>query len=152
MSCISKTIIFHEAIQHCRWKSVLQKVLKQVKLEEYKTQTFEEIYSNIYLLCNKIKGIGELTIYDIVASICRYHRINIDKVYIIGSGPKRAIKLLKLTTKKHIIHSNIKLNYVDISDIIKSFEKNNFKLDNNLQNTDDGDSIETYICNWQKNY
>ena len=146
----SKNNMFQEAIDHCRWKKVLNNVLKEIAIKHYNNKTFEEIIYEIYLICNKVKGIGTLTIYDITSSICRYYKININKVYIIGNGPKRAIKLLKLNTKKHVINNNLKLNYVEINDVITGFDINGFSLDKDIRNNTNGDILETYICNWQK--
>ena len=58
-----------------------------------------------------------LTIYDITSAICRYNKINIEKIYIIGKGPKRAIRLLGVKAKSQKIE-NIKLNYVEIPEIL----------------------------------
>jgi hypothetical protein len=147
----SKNDIFEEAINHCRWKKILkEEVLKKINISEYKNNTFEEIINKIYLICSNVTGIGMLSTYDITSGICRYYNINIDKVYIIGKGPKRAIKLLNLKTKKHVINDKLKLNYVDIHDIINGFNVNGFTLDSNVRNSTNGDIFESYICNWQK--
>jgi hypothetical protein len=150
-TCNTSNNIFQEAINHCRWKAVLYSVLKKINISEYNNNnTFEEIILQIYIICNNVKGIGLLTIYDITAAICRYYKINIDKVYIIGNGPKRAIKLLNIKTKICKINDNIKLRYVDICDIINAFDLNSYDLDINIRNNKNGDILETYICNWQK--
>jgi phage regulator Rha-like protein len=142
--------IFNEAISHCRWKNILKNtVLNKINISEYKNKQFDDILIDIYNMCKNINGIGKLTIYDITSCICRYHKININKVYIIGSGPKRAIKLLNLKTKIDKI-DNITLDYIEIDDVKNAFEKNNLKLDDHIKNTNDGDIIESYICNWQK--
>lgn len=148
--CRRSTNIFQEAISHCRWKKVLNNILKQINIVNYKNKTFEEIIYDIYNICDNVKGVGMLTIYDITSAICRYYKININKVYIIGNGPKRAIKILNIKTKKHKINDKIKLNFVDIVDIINAFNINNYSLDKNIINTKNGDIFETYICNWQK--
>lgn len=142
--------IFEEAINHCRWKKSLYLVLKEINIYNYKNKTFEEILLEIYNICDNIKGVGMLSIYDITAAICRYNKINIDKVYIIGKGPKRAIKILNIKIKKHKISNKINLNFVDIIDIINAFDINNYELNEYFRNTKDGDILETYICNWQK--
>ena len=142
--------IFEEAINHCRWKKSLYLVLKEINIYNYKNKTFEEILLEIYNICDNIKGVGMLSIYDITAAICRYNKINIDKVYIIGKGPKRAIKILNIKIKKHKISNKINLNFVDIIDIINAFDINNYELNEYFRNIKDGDILETYICNWQK--
>lgn len=148
--CNYKINLFQEAIDHCRWKKVLYEVLKEIELSHYENKTFEEIIFDIYNICYNIKGLGILTIYDITSSICRYNGININKVYIIGNGPKRAIKILNIKTKIHKINNKIKLNYVDIDDIIIAFDINGYQLNENIRNNQNGDTLETYICNWQK--
>ena len=72
--------MFEEAISHCRWKKVLKEFLKTINIKNYKNKTFEEIISNIYNLCENIKGLGILTTYDITSAICRHYNINIDKI------------------------------------------------------------------------
>lgn len=149
-SCNKSTNLFQEAINHCRWKKVLYSLLKKINISDYNNNTFEQVFFQIYNICNGTKGIGMLTIYDISSAICRFHKINIDKVYIIGNGPKNAIKLLNINVKTHIINDNIKIKYVTISDIINAFDLNSYELDINMRNNTNGDILETYICNWQK--
>ena len=148
--CNHSIHIFQEAIDHCRWKKALNSFLKKINIFDYENKTFEEIIFEIYNICDNVKGVGILTIYDITSAICRYYKINIDKVYIIGNGPKRAVKLLNIKTKKHNINDKIKLNFVEIIDVIHSFDINSYVLDENIRNTKNGDILETYICNWQK--
>jgi hypothetical protein len=73
--------------------------------------------------------------------------MNIDRVYIIGNGPKNAVKILGLKTKKH---NTIGLNYVEISDIIQAFERNSYSMDSEILLSKNGDDFESYICKWQK--
>lgn len=87
-NCTNSKNIFQEAINHCRWKNVLCNVLKKINISNYKNKNFEEIIVDIYNICDNVEGVGMLAVYDITAGICRYHKINIDKVYIIGSGPR----------------------------------------------------------------
>lgn len=133
--------MFQEAIGHCRWKTVLRNnVLNKIIISRYENKTFEEIIVEIYSICVNVKGVGLLAVYDITAALCRHYEINIDKVYIIGNGPKRAVKLLNIKTKTHKINNQIKIKYVDIADV-------NTKLNKNITN---GDTLESYLCNWQK--
>lgn len=148
--CNDKTIIFQEAIDHCRWKKVLHDLIEKINIDDYKGKRFEEIFIEIDEKIKPIRGLGTLTVYDIASAICRHFKINIDKVYIIGKGPKRAIEILNIKTKKHKINDKIKLNYVDISDVINAFDNNNYVLDEKIRNSKNGDIVETYICNWQK--
>lgn len=142
--------IFEEAINHCRWKKSLYLLLKKINICNYENKTFEEILLEIYNISSNIKGVGMLSVYDITAAICRYYKININKVYIIGKGPKRAIKLLNIKLKKYRISNKINLNFVNIIDIINAFDNNNYELNEYFRNINDGDILETYICNWQK--
>ena len=149
-SCYHSANIFQEAIDHCRWKKVLHSILKQINIVKFENKTFEEIIIEIYNICHNVKGVGLLSIYDITSAICKYYKIIIDKVYIIGNGPKRAVKLLNIKIKKHKINDNINLNFVDIMDLINAFDINNYELNENIRNSKNGDILETYICNWQK--
>ena len=143
--------LFQEAICHCRHKKKLLHFLKDINIRTYENKTFEEIIIDINNKCVHIKGLGLLTIYDITIAICNYYKVIIDKVYIIGGGPKRAIKLLKIKTQKHIISDKLKINYTNIHTIINAFDENNFEIKNiNIRNNKNGDILETYICDWQK--
>ena len=144
------TDIFEETISHCRWKTVLHAVLKEIDISKYENKKFEEIIVEIYGICNEVKGLGMLTIYDITSAICRYYKINIDKVYIIGKGPKRATKILKIKTKTYKINDKIKIKFIDIHDILCAFDSNGYEINENIRNSKNGDIFETYICNWQK--
>jgi len=152
-SCGLKRYIFQEALDHCRWKSVLRNVLTQSDLQEqnlhkFARKRFDEILLYVYNICDSVDGIGMLTIYDITSAICRYNKIIIDKIYIIGNGPKRAISLLNIKAMRQKI-GHITLKYVEIPEILKAFNEKNYEM--NLQITNNGDDFESYICNWQKN-
>lgn len=146
--------IFQEALDHCRWKTVLRNILKDIKpsISQYKNKTFEEIICEIHRICENVKGLGMLTMYDITSAICRYYNISINKVYIIGNGPKRAIKILNIKTKKHKIRNKLTLHYVDVENVIFAFNNKGYKLHDDIINTNNGDIIETYICKWQKSH
>jgi hypothetical protein len=153
--CNSRKYIFQEAKDHCRWKNVLQNQiltkseLQESNLQQFIDKSFEEILLYVHSICDNIKGIGMLTIYDITSAICRYNKINIDKIYIIGTGPKRAIRLLNITPKIQKIQ-NIKLKYVEIDEILQAFNDQQFEINLQIKNSNNGDEFETYICNWQK--
>lgn len=164
MCCITKTkycrnntdYIFKEALDHCRHKDVFHSNIHLVNLDKYKNKTFDEIYADIYKIYKNINQIGSLIMYDITSAICRYYNINIDKVYIVGNGPKRAIKLLNLETESYTIKDKIekipKLKYVEIKTLKNAFQENGYEndLNENLKNTKNGDIWETFLCNWQK--
>jgi len=136
---LCKTILYYEAISHCRHKTILKNFLKtKINIEKYKSSSFENIFLDVQNLNDTYGSIGSLTIYDIASDIFRYYGNMIDKVYIVGGGPKRAVKLLGLKTQTN---SLIKLKYVSISEIVQKL---------NLEQTNDGDLLESFICNWQK--
>lgn len=148
--------IFQETINHCRWKKTLKaKVLSLDELfinniTKFKNKTFDDIFINIFNLTKPIYGIGLLCVYDISSAICRYNNINITKIYIIGNGPKRAIKLLNIKYKLQKINKDITLKYVEINEVLNVFKLNNYDIEN-IKNKNDGDEFESFLCNWQKN-
>lgn len=133
-----KTILYHEAICHCRHKTILKTFLNKIDFEKYKNSSFEDIFLDVQNLNDTYGSIGAVTIYDIASDIFRHHGNLIDKVYIVGSGPKRAVKLLGLQTS---VNRTIKLKYVSIDDVVNKLK---------LNTTKDGDLLETFICIWQK--
>ena len=149
-----KINIFQEAMDHCRWKRQLDTFLLRPELhdnilQDYSGKSFEEILLTVYNICEKVKGVGMLTVYDIVAAICRFNNINIERVYIIGGGPVRAARLLNIKLKTHKIEK-IALKYIEISEIIEAFDKQKLEIDSQIKYSNNGDEFETYICNWQK--
>jgi hypothetical protein len=74
----------------------------------------------------------------------------VEHVYIIGSGPVRAIQLLHLQPKKKKIGS-VLLRYVSIEDVVAAFQRENYEMYDGMQVSKNGDDVESYICNWQKN-
>jgi hypothetical protein len=154
--CGLKKLTFQEAIDHCRWKSTLRNLiltrddLQEQNLHQFIGKSFYEIFLWVHNICDEVKGIGMLTIYDITSAICRYNKIIIEKVYIIGKGPKRAINLLNIKAKTQRI-GGFALKYVEIYEILNAFNENNYKINSQIKNSNNGDDFETYICNWQKN-
>jgi hypothetical protein len=146
--------LFQEAIDHCRWKTALQRVLPVIRTRvlanTYCNKTFEEVFTSVYSLTKDVKGVGILTTYDISAAIMRYHKKDIDRVYIVGGGPQRAVKLLGLRTKMHILSKDIRLKYITIQDTLAAFDAKGYTLPEALRSTQNGDSLESHICNWQK--
>ena len=120
--CVVKNI-FQEAIDHCRWKKKLYPILDKINISNYKNKSFNDIFNKVFNITKKVDGVGLLSTYDIVSAICRYHNIKIPIVFIIGGGPKRAIKLLDVSLSKYIMPNGLKLNYADIVDIKNAFKK-----------------------------
>jgi hypothetical protein len=142
---------FSEAIRHSRNRNLLREKLTQnINIDDYANKTFEQIISEISISLYVYKKIGPLAFYDITSAICRYHNINIEKVYIIGGGPVRAVKLLNIEKKKHIINNEIELKYVDINDVINAFDNNGYDFDESIRTNTSGDILESYLCIWQK--
>lgn len=142
--------MFHEAFDHCRHKTKLRNLLKDINIKDYKNKNYEEIIFMIHHICKNITQIGPLMVYDISVAICRYYGIIIDKVYIIGGGPKKAIKLLNINKKLHKINNKIKFHYITIEQLIRAFDNSIYLLDKKMRNNRNGDEWESFICNWQK--
>jgi hypothetical protein len=134
----SKNVLFYEAKYHCRHKTVLYDFLKNLNLDSFKDKPFSQIFLELKNMNRKKGSIGNLTIYDIASDIVRHSGGQINKVYIIGSGPKRAIKLLGI---KKQLDPVTRLHFVSCEDVIRACK---------LEHTTDGDLLETYICQWQK--
>ena len=148
---IDYKVLFSEARNHSRKKKVIDKYLENIKLSDYKDDDFDKIYEKISNDCNGIYGLGQLSIYDITAAICRYYDIKIKKVFIIGNGPRNAIKKLGMKPNKYKINGKITLNYVNIRDVIVAFQKNKYTLPSWIKDTKDGDKVESFLCIWQGN-
>ena len=143
--------IFQEAVDHCRHETKLHNLLKNINIKQYENNSFEEIICMIYDICKNINQIGPLMVYDISSALCRHYGIIIDKVYIIGGGPTKAIKLLNIKPKLHKINKNIKVHhYVTIDELIMAFDNSIYELNETMRNNRNGDDWESFICNWEK--
>uniref|UniRef100_A0A6C0EV44 Amino acid:DNA transferase domain-containing protein n=1 Tax=viral metagenome TaxID=1070528 RepID=A0A6C0EV44_9ZZZZ len=138
---------FEEVLSHSRNKKLMKSLLRNITLSDYDISE-QEILIKVYKDFN-VKGCGKLSKYDIFAALCRRYNIFMTKVYIVGNGPKRAIKLLKMKTNSHNING-IKLRYVEIDELIKELDKR-INEKNRIYKNFDGDQLESFICNWQKN-
>jgi len=100
-------------------------------------KSFEEVFEAVSIVFEPVYGVGKLATYDTTAAICRTYDIPINNIYIIGSGPKRAVRLLNIP-----VFTDVQLNikYAKREDVLKVFG-------NNLMSNDD---LETRLCNWQK--
>lgn len=147
--------VFQEAIDHSRRKNTLRNEIltlpefQEHNLHQYSQKTFEEIFSGVYKTCNPVYGIGMLTIYDISVAICKYNKINIERVYIIGNGPKRAISLLRIEPQFQKIGDTF-VRYVEIQEILHAFREKNQTIDGWVKGSKNGDYLESYICAWQR--
>ena len=150
MCSSSNDYIFQEAVDHTRHETKLRPILNDIDEKQYENKSFEEIICMIYYICKNINQIGPLMVYDISSALCRHYGLIIDNVYIIGSGPKKAIKLLNIKPKLHKINKNFKLHYVTIDELIMAFDNNIYELNETMRNNKNGDDWESFICNWQK--
>ena len=95
----SPEVFFREAIHHVRWKNTLiphlEKIFNDLNIFS-SCKTFEEVFKLVEKVFKPVYGIGKLATYDTSAAICRHFDIPIKKVYIIGNGPKEAIKQLNI--------------------------------------------------------
>ena len=136
LSC--KKVLFWEARCHCRHKTILDAFLNNLDLNNLKNKSFEQIFLELKNIPRNKGSIGNLTLYDIASDIVRHNGGEVKKVYIIGSGPKRAIKILGI---KKQLDPVTRLHFVSCEDVTRAC---------NLEQTTDGDLLETYICQWQK--
>jgi hypothetical protein len=161
ISCLGSSFIYREAIAHCRAKTILKDKLKRFpSIDFFRNKTFKEIFILVWNeLYTKYK-IGDLTIYDITSGICRYYNIPITMILLVGKGPKRAIKLLSKMYKEKTLLSiktiridTHKLKYVDIVDLQNLCTKLQLSsIPEWVYTTGDGDKLETWLCNWQKDF
>lgn len=150
MPFITKTnVMYAEAFDHSRHKPKMLIMTDSMKIEDYKNKLFDEIMVSVYYKSTFIKQIGPLARYDITAALCRHHNIVIDKVFICGSGPRNAIKLLQLKPLKYKIpQMGITLDYVEIQSVKDAFKRHNYILDDYMIDNEDGDDFESYLCLW----
>jgi hypothetical protein len=139
--------MYAEFIRHTRMSlTTLHYILAHFKdTKKYIGRSFSEVYARVHndVIELNMKGIGILSKYDIAAAICRNHDINIDKVYIVGNGPKNALCKLNLKTRTCKLTS---LKYVTIDEVKESFRKRGEPLLESLN----GDDYESYLCTWVK--
>lgn len=150
MSCCKRTRKYEEGYNHCRWKKTFQKFVKNIKERDYIDFAFKDLFISLLKKSNKFYGVGLLSVYDVSADISRRLHIKIGKVFIIGGGPKRAVKLLNVKLRK-IHYGGVLLRYTTKKDIITAFKKSRYNIDKNMLKSRDCDDFESYLCNWQKN-
>lgn len=150
MSCCKRTRKYKEGYDHCRWKTAFKKFVKNIKERDYIDFAFKDLFISLLKKSKKFYGVGLLSVYDVSADISRRLNIKIGKVFIIGDGPKRAVKLLNIKLRK-IHYGKILLRYTTKKDIITAFKKSRYNIDKNMLKNRDCDDFESYLCNWQKN-
>lgn len=110
-------VTFKRAFDHCRSTRVLKDAIeKYIMPYQYHNQTFETIVVYVDSIFKNIKGLGLLTTVDVTKCICDAFNIEIDRIYLIGSGPKMTLKNLgkEDLIKIHNI-GNLKLPYIEKS-------------------------------------
>ena len=150
---IDYKLIFSEALSHSRREKLLFDIINTIDIKNFKNKTFDEIYISMYELCKTKDQLGPLTTYDLTSGICKYYNISIDKVFIVGKGPKRAIEILELKSqiKKYYIKKDLTLDYVNIKEVIEAFENKYYSIDDIISKSNNGDTVESFLCKWQKN-
>lgn len=143
--------VFQEAIDHCRWKTILQRdVIPNILLPDFVGKTFQEILLAVWTICEPTKGVGMLTIYDLAAAIAKHHRTHIQHVYIIGGGPRRFVQLFGIKPSIEKI-GHLRMKYISIEQVKQAHIDHGHELETYLHACTDGDEYESYICNMQKN-
>lgn len=107
--------VFAKAMSHTRNKTILRNAIDNdfKKLITNKPgNTFEEIWIAVSNICDKYHGLGQLICWDITKELCNHHYIEIDRFYVIGSGPEATIRKLGLKMLTHRVGSS-NLKYVD---------------------------------------
>jgi hypothetical protein len=150
MSCSTKTsYVFQEGYNHSRNKHIFRQTFDTLELSKFEGKSFEDVFLTISSICDSTKGLGTLAIYDVTAAICRSNNIPIENIFLIGNGPKQAIERLGLQPNEIKIGKRY-LNYVSVTDVKDAFQKKNISLKQSLVDCMDGDTFETYLCQWQK--
>jgi hypothetical protein len=149
---INYEFIFSEALSHSRREKLLFDTINTIDIKNFKNKTFDEIYISMHELCKTKDQLGPLTTYDLTSGICKYYNILIDKVFIVGNGPKRAIKILELESKiKKYYIKDLSLDYVYIKEVIEAFKNKYYSIDDIISKSNNGDAVESFLCKWQKN-
>ena len=148
MSCSKSPSVFQEAINHSRApQHLLLRMIDELNRSSYEGKTFEHVLTSVTQRTDGLQGFGPLTFYDIASGISRWNAIDIQRVYIMGPGPKNAAKLLNLRLKTFRVESRT-FKYAECKDVVDALQKRNVVVpDNILKN---GDALETFLCKWQK--
>lgn len=98
-------------------KQVRNNLVKRIN-DIHKAKTFDEIFQ-IVTEC-KIKGFGELSIYDTSIRIASHLNIEPDKIYL-HAGAREGIRILE--KKGYIAQGSSKRKYVEINEMPKPMQK-----------------------------
>ena len=117
----SPDVFFREAIHHVRWKKVIRPHLEKLfeNLNDFsRCASFHEIFLKVAKVFGPVKGIGKLATYDTAAAISRHFGVAYDRVYIIGSGPRRAVEQLGVPVHRD---RDIRADYCRVEDVRRVF-------------------------------
>ena len=98
-------------------KNVRENLLKRMN-DVLRAKSFDEIYQ-IVSEC-KIKGFGELSIYDTSMRMASFMNIEPDKVYL-HAGARRGMEILE--EKGYVIEGSSKMKYIEIKDMPQPMQK-----------------------------
>ena len=132
-------------------------------LSEYKDMNTYEVIHKVIKEYIETSGIGPLLTYDIIAAIWKFYELKFDKIPIIkkknndeGYGPYQAIVFLCLKDKL-VFAANLGKKYELLTlefdvmlDAIKNNEDLTLKKMIRFIDERDGDSCETFLCQWNK--
>lgn len=158
-------IMFKDALKHNRrFQSSVYRICQNIKLNDYKNKTIDEVIDMINNKSKYYKGIGALSIYDISMSICRYYKLKLKKIYIIvqcktgnTKGPYNAIIELGLESElkfNRIIgtREKLKLYTIEFDKVLERCSSDEFKELKKYIDEQDGDKCETFLCLWYNNH
>lgn len=80
-------IVFKKAFDHYNY--ILKDAIQRYSYNDY---SFESIFVYVNSVFKNIKGLGILAIIDVTKCICNEFSINVDRIYLVGSGPKTSLK------------------------------------------------------------
>jgi len=141
--------MFQEAYNHSRCPKVVKQFVQTIDVATYQSRSFEEILSDIIL--RRIRGVGWLACYDIASAIAKHYNQPITKVYLMGDGPVRAIQLLQLWLHVQKVKlGNLMVPYIQIDTLCHRLREQNIEFNTRWQETQDGNELENWLCNWQK--
>lgn len=143
---------FPAAFRHKRgWGKELTAFLEGTKfinlLESIEggSTTFTELYTALYSM--RIRGLGRLLLYDIATQICRDNGISEERIYLLGNGPRKAAKLLRVPIETARFKGCI-LPYTTITHVLHAFDSVGHDVPISLRNSKNGDDFESYLCKW----
>lgn len=151
---MTPSVCFEEAIAHSRRKGAIKTMLQEIDPSLFQLDTFGDVFSAVDKMYGSRECIGPLAVYDITVAICRHNNIPINRVYLIGNGPRRAAKMLDISpyhTKYEKITSGKRLPYIDTQDVIDALQVHGYPIDHyDKTAVFQGDDVETHLCRWQK--